>query len=234
MHEIKKRIEAIIDDINEGNIEPALGIASIRELKEEYIRQLGSPSWNSYFGKRLQGVIHALLKAHIKKLKNENPAFEGLTVMSESEVKKNEVIMRKLLVKYGSFLLLPDVDSVIAWLNLNNPWESEVIAIVSCKASLRERIAQACYWKLKLLDSNVTKNVKVFLATTDNDDDFILKDGRGRYQGMSRNRVISEHELDGIYILREDFRNEYESKKVKNFERITNDLVALIDKTKGI
>lgn len=229
MHEIKCKIEALIDDIDSGKIEPARGIASIKKLKEEYIKQANSQSWNSYFGKRFQGVIYKALKAYIKKIKAANPSFKELTVLNESEVKKNEVIMRKLLVRYGSFLLLPDVDSVIAWLNSSNPWESEVIAIVSCKASLRERIAQACYWKLKLLNSDVTKRVKVFLATSDNDDDFILKDGRERFQGMSRNRVISEHDLDGIYILREDFRTEWESHKVKRFERISADIVKLLE-----
>lgn len=69
-------------------------------------------------------------------------------------------------------MLLPDTDMVIANCNIEDPWRSEGLAIVSCKTSLRERIAQACYWKLKLLSSDTTKNVKVFLTTTDNDNDF--------------------------------------------------------------
>ena len=228
MNDPKLKIEALIADIDAGKIAPALGMDSISRLKEEYIKQRNSQSWNSYIGKRFQGIIHAILKGYAKKIRSENPRFEGLAVLNENEVKNNEVIMRKLVVKYGDFLLLPDVDSVLAWIDTNQPWESEIIAIVSCKTSLRERIAQSCYWKLKLLSSDITKGVYVFLATTDNDNDFILKDGRERYQGMSRNRIISEHELDGVYILKADFRIDWESNKVKRFERIFDDIVELI------
>ncbi len=126
--------------------------------------------------------------------------------------------------------MLPDVDSAIAWLDLKEPWNSEVLAIVSCKTSLRERIAQACYWKLKLLSSDITRSIQVFLATTDNDDDFIIREGRGRFEGKHRNRVIAEYELDGVYILRENFDLNWESKKVKKFERLFDDLVGILGK----
>jgi len=39
-----------------------------------------------------------------------------------------------------------------------------------------------------------------------------------------RDRIIAEHELDGVYILREDFREEWESAKVKRYERMFDDL----------
>ena len=54
------------------------------------------------------------------------------------------------------------------------------------------------------------------------------EDVRPRFNGKSRDRVISEHELDGIYILREDFETGWESAKVKRFERIFGDIVELI------
>ena len=99
------------------------------------------------------------------------------------------------------------------------------MAIVSCKTSLRERIAQACYWKLKLLSNDTTKNVKVFLTTTDNDNDFVLQENREKsFGGRSRNRIIAEYELDGVYILRDDFNKAWESQKVKRYERIFEDL----------
>jgi hypothetical protein len=101
-----------------------------------------------------------------------------------------------------------------------NPWASEVIAIISCKTSLRERIAQACYWKLRLLSSDTTKNVRVFLATSDNDKEFSLKKNGKK----SRDRIIAEYELDGIYILRGDFKHEWESSRVKQYEKIFEDL----------
>lgn len=123
--------------------------------------------------------------------------------------------------------ILPDTDMAIVDFCPFDQGKSEIVAIISCKTSLRERIAQACYWKLKLLSSDATKNVRVFLATADNDDDFILKqDGQ-----KSRDRIIAEYELDGVYILRGDFKHEWESKKVKHYEKIFDDLIQIF---KGI
>jgi len=96
---------------------------------------------------------------------------------------------------------------------------------------LRERIAQACYWKLKFLASDVTKHIKIYLVTTDNDKDFFLnRRRREEYSGKSRNRIISEYELDGIYILREDFSEEMESEKVKRYEKIFDNLKRIFGK----
>ncbi|MCW4047583.1 MAG: BsaWI family type II restriction enzyme [Candidatus Bathyarchaeota archaeon] len=152
-------------------------------------------------------------------------------VLNESELNGNEILTRKLAIRYGDYLLAPDTDMAIADYDFSDPWKSEVIAIISCKTSLRERIAQACYWKLKLLSSDVTKNVRVFLATTDNDNDFLLCE-KGQYGGKSRNRIIAEYELDGIYILRGNFKHEWESNKVKHYEKIFDDLIKIFSRTK--
>ena len=90
---------------------------------------------------------------------------------------------------------------------------------------VQERIAQSCYWKLKFLSSEATKEIKVLLTTSDNDDDFIIKPGPRRYNYLSRNRVIAEHELDGVYVLGKDFKTEWESNKVRRFSRLFEDLL---------
>ena len=69
------------------------------------------------------------------------------------------------------------------------------------------------------------------MATTDNDDDFTITKN-GQYEGKSRNRVIAEWELDGIYILRGDFKHECESEKVKQYDKIFNDLLNTFKKLK--
>ena len=106
--------------------------------------------------------------------------------------------------------------------------KSVVVAIISCKTSLRERIAQACYWKLKLWSCDATKHVKVFLATADNDQDFALKQNGER----SRDRIIAEWELDGVYIIRGDFKQVWESEKIKHYEKIFDDIVHIFKKIK--
>ena len=94
----------------------------------------------------------------------------------------------------------------------------------------RERIAQACYWKLKLVSSESQKGIRVFLATADHDDDFSLGNNGERFNGRSRDRIISEYELDGVYILREDFSKDWESVKVKRFEHIFDDIIEIMKK----
>lgn len=75
--------------------------------------------------------------------------------------------------------------------------------------------------------------VRVFLATTDNDEDFVIgeKKRRESFDGKSRNRIIAEHELDGVYILRDDFEEGWESGKVKRYERIFDDLTEIFKDT---
>jgi type II restriction enzyme len=234
MSDPKQALQKLISDIEAGKIAPNELWNYIQKSKEEYVSRFGQQSWNNRIGNGFQKVIHAILKGYIRRLKDKNPEVDGLDVLTTSQVKRNEVIMRKLAIRYGDFLLLPDVDSVLVWHDFAQPWESEILAIVSCKTSLRERIAQSCYWKLKLLSSDITKGIRVFLATTDNDKNFQLKKGRGRYDGKHRNRVISEHELDGIYILREDFLTDWESAKVKRFERIFDDITRILKNTVDI
>ena len=228
MRDPKLAIIALIANIESGKTPADKAWDQIKMIKEEYVEQLGQQSWNSFIGHRFQGVVHAILKGYVKKLSDESRDFSGLEVLTAEEAKRDEIIMRKLAVKYGDFLLLPDVDSAIVWLDATHKWESRILAVISCKTSLRERIAQACYWKLKLLSSDVQRGIRVFLATADHDDDFSIGDSGERFNGKSRDRVISEHELDGIYILRQDFRIDWESTKVKRFDRIFDDIIQIM------
>lgn len=233
MSEPRKIIDNLLRKIEEGVVAPDKAWDEIRKLKDEYIKASRKrypdkdpeQSWHVFIGNKFQKLVYFILKGYVTKLKMEDQAFQEFDVLTESEIKKNDIIFRKLAVKYGDYLLLPDTDMAIIKYIFKEPWKSEVVAIISCKTSLRERIAQACYWKLKLLSSDVTKNIQVFLATTDNDKDFMIcQSRRESLNGRSRNRIIAEYELDGVYILREDFIEEWESPKVKRYERIFDDL----------
>ena len=227
MVDAKKNVEKLIFEIEKGKIPPEKAWDKIKKLKELYVKNYSEQSWHSYIGNKFQNIVYSILKGYFNRLKSKNQEFSGLTVFKESEVKGNEIIARKLAVRYGKYLLLPDTDMAIVDYNFEDPWKSEILAIISCKTSLRERIAQACYWKLKLLSSDVTKNVRVFLATTDNDEDFFIKSKRKQYEGKHRNRIIAEYELDGVYILREDFKKDWESDKIKRYNAIFEDLIKL-------
>jgi hypothetical protein len=235
----RKKIDILLNNIKKGNVEPDKAWDSIHELKDEYIEVLGKAypnknmeqSWHTYIGGKFQAVIYSIIKGYLQKLKSQNPKFRNFDVLKENEIKKNDIIFRKLAVKYGEYLLLPDTDMAIVKFSDLDPWNSEIIAIISCKTSLRERIAQACYWKLKLLASDVTKNIRIFLATADNDEDFVIKSRRKEsFNGKSRDRIISEYELDGVYILRESFKEEWESNRIKRYEKLFEDLLDLFKK----
>ncbi|HCJ67106.1 MAG TPA: hypothetical protein DHV62_07230 [Elusimicrobia bacterium] len=238
----KQKVREIIKKVEEGEIDPKDGWDEIKRFKDEYVSNLikhyphlksAEQSWHSFIGNKFESIVGSLISAYIRNAKKSNPTLIGLAVLTKNEIKKkkNEVIFRKLAVRYGKYLLLPDTDLVIVDINPTNPWNSTIVAIISCKTSLRERIAQACYWKLKLLSSDVTKNIKIFLATVDHDSDFDIDfTKRERIDGKSRDRIISEYELDGIYIMREDFKEEWESSKVKRYEKIFDNLSVMFKK----
>jgi type II restriction enzyme len=230
MSDVKRTVDSFILKIEKGEIDPKKAWDRIKELKELYVEQYSEQSWHVYIGNKFQRLVYSILKGYFHRLKSQSSEYKNLDIFTESEVRNNEIIARKLAVKYGEYLLLPDTDMAIVDYNFTEPWKSEVLAIVSCKTSLRERIAQACYWKLKLLSSDITKNTHVFLATTDNDEDFFIRN-KTNYAGKSRNRIIAEYELDGVYILREDFKPEWESNKVKRYERMFEDLVKIFKRT---
>jgi type II restriction enzyme len=74
-------------------------------------------------------------------------------------------VKRNLAIDYGKFgLHLPDVDIIIY-----NPQNCKVLAVISSKVTLRERIAQTGYWKLKLFQDPATKHIKVYFITLDQD-----------------------------------------------------------------
>jgi len=126
-------------------------------------------------------------------------------------------VKRNLAIDFGEFgLHLPDVDIVVY-----NPQNRRVIALISSKVTLRERIAQTGYWKLKLLEDENTAHIKVYFITPDEDGTltsaYLPKKGR----------AIVEIDLDGTYVLTEADLDE--SDRVKLFEHFIEDFKRLIE-----
>jgi len=126
-------------------------------------------------------------------------------------------IKRLISINFGEYMLLPDADIIIY---TSNP--IKIIAILSIKNSFRERYTETPYWKLKLLQDEITKHIKVFMITPDKDNEIsFIKSKRG----IRKARVVMEYELDGIYLAKEEFD---ESDKVKSIENLFEDLKNLI------
>ncbi|UJG43682.1 MAG: BsaWI family type II restriction enzyme [Candidatus Heimdallarchaeum endolithica] len=174
-------------------------------------------SWRAFKGKNYEKLIIYIIKDEIESL--------GLKVIngnilertsSKNLSKELSQVKRNLLIDYGEFgSHFPDFDIVIY-----NPKDSKVIAVISSKTTLRERIAQTGYWKLKLLQDEVTKHVKVFFITPDEDGTLKSK------TPVKKGRAIVEIDTDGSYIMSE--KEVEESEKVKMFDKFIEDLKKLI------
>ena len=177
-------------------------------------------SWKGFKGNALEGLILYIINDEITSMglkivkgkKFERTKPENLSTELK-HVKKN------LSIDFGKFgFHTPDVDLVIY-----EPTNCRVLGVISCKITLRERIAQTAYWKLKLASDPLTMHIKGYFVTADEDGDLV----KG-IVNPTRNRILVEHELDGTYTLRDI----EESSKVKTFPRLIEDIRRLISESK--
>jgi type II restriction enzyme len=189
------------------------------KFKEEAISRGKDPNmaWNSWSGHNLQKLITFIVTDYILSLDKNSGITSDDDISRKKLSKELDKVRRNVEVFYDTHSVVPDADIIVY--NKNG---CSVKMIISCKASLRERVAQAAYWKLKLRTSDITKNIKIVLVSTDNDKIFTYKD-----KDITKSRIIAEYELDGSYICRDI----EESKKVKNFNQIFQDLKTLLSKT---
>ena len=175
-------------------------------------------SWRAFKGKNLEKLIVYIIKDEVENLGLK--LVEGNTLeRTKSENLSEELnrVKRNLLVDYGEFgSHLPDVDIIIY-----DPQTFKIIAVISSKVTLRERIAQTGYWKIKLSNDKVTKHIKVFFITPDEDGTLAI-----RYP-TKKGRAIVEVDTDGSYVLTETKIEE--SDKVKMFEYFIEDLKNLVN-----
>ena len=173
-------------------------------------------SWRAFKGKNLEKLVQYIITDEVKEL--------GLNVANGNQVERStnlskelSQVKRNLAIDYGEFgLHLPDVDIIIY-----NPRDYKVLAAISSKVTLRERIAQTGYWKLKLFQDKATKHIKVYFITPDEDGTLTHK------KPAKKGRAIVEVDLDGSYVLTEEEIEE--SNKVKLFEHFIDDLKRLLE-----
>jgi type II restriction enzyme len=174
-------------------------------------------SWRAFKGKNLEKLIEYIIKDEVESL--------GLKLVNGNKLEKtrNENLSRELsqvkhnlLVDYGEFgSHLPDVDVVIY-----KPETCKILAVLSSKVTLRERIAQTGYWKIKLSKDKVTEHIKVFFVTPDEDETLVKR------IPAKKGRAIVEIDTDGSYVMSE--KTVEESAKVKMFDKFIHDLKELL------
>jgi len=174
-------------------------------------------SWRAFKGKNFEKLIMYIIKDEVENLGLK--VIDGNTLErtnSKNLSKELSQVKRNLLVDYGEFgAHLPDVDIIIY-----HPKSLKIIAVISSKITLRERIAQTGYWKLKLLQDEVTKHIKVFFITPDEDGTLRTK------IPAKKGRAIVEVDTDGSYVMSEE--EVEESNKVKLFDKFIEDLKKLM------
>lgn len=176
-------------------------------------------SWHAFKGKGLERLVQYIITEEVEKL--------GLKVVNGNRLERSTnlpmelgQVKRNLAIDYGEFgLHLPDVDIIIY-----HPRTCKVLAAISSKVTLRERITQTGYWKLKLLQDEATKHIRIYFITPDEDGTLTYK------KPVKKGRAIVEVDLDGSYVLTE--KKIEESEKVKLFEHFIEDLKKLL-KNKG-
>jgi type II restriction enzyme len=170
-------------------------------------------SWRAFKGKNLEKLIIHIIVDEVRALKLEVIGGASLERSGEGKLPAAiEKVKRNLVIDYGEFgMHLPDVDLVIY-----NPKDCKVIAVLSSKVTLRERVAQTGYWKFKLMESDITKHIKVFFITPDEDGTLTKK------IPTKKGRAIVETDLDGTYVMTE--ANIEESDKVKLLDKFIDDL----------
>ncbi|KKQ32104.1 MAG: hypothetical protein US45_C0029G0003 [Candidatus Nomurabacteria bacterium GW2011_GWA1_37_20] len=191
------------------------------EKNKEKVSKGGIPdheqSWRAFKGKNLEKVIEYIITDEVTAL--------GLQVVNGNSLERTNgknlskelsQLKRNLTVDYGEFgLHLPDVDLIIY-----DPKTSKVVAVLSSKVTLRERIAQTGYWKIKLASDEATKHIKVYFVTPDEDGTLTIK------KPTKKGRAIVEVDTDGSYVLSET--DIEESDKVKMFDKFIDDLKKLL------
>ncbi|WP_028842287.1 BsaWI family type II restriction enzyme [Thermodesulfovibrio yellowstonii] len=175
-------------------------------------------SWRAFKGKNLEKLILHIIKDQVESLGLkivEGNALERKNSKNLSE--ELSKVKRNLLIHYGEFgSHLPDVDLIIY-----SPEDCKVIAVISSKVTLRERIAQTGYWKIKLSQDPVTRNIKVVFITLDEDGTLSIK------KPAKKGRAIAEVDIDRSYVMN-DIEIE-ESNKVKKFDKFIDDLKSFVN-----
>ncbi len=174
-------------------------------------------SWRAFKGKNLEKLVIHIIKDEVESL--DLKIIEGNTLEKTNTNNLSlelNMVKRNLLVDYGEFgSHLPDVDIIIY-----EPKSYKIIAVISSKVTLRERIAQTGYWKLKLLQDEVTKNIKVYFITPDEDGTLTTQ------KPAKKGRAIVETDTNGSYIMTETKIEE--SDRVKLFGHFIEDLKDLL------
>ena len=170
-------------------LEEARPIFERDKLEENPNIDLGQ-SWRNWKGNGFEYLVRYIVRQAIED-KLPLKVIRGSILERQRVDKELSRVKRNLLVDFGVHgCFVPDADIVVY-----SPCDGSVKAIISCKVTLRERIAQSGFWKLRLMADDITKHIKVLFVTPDEDRTLIS-------DKTNKSKAIALNELDGTYVLR--------------------------------
>ena len=174
-------------------------------------------SWRAWKGKNFENLVREIVFDEVRKLNKASDT--DIRLATDIELRREQrdetlsKVKRNLSLDYGEYgMHLPDADIV-----LYDPASARIICIVSCKVTMRERIAQTAYWKLKLCGNPVTKHIQVSFVTPDEDEDL-----RTRPDPPKKGYAIVHTDVDVAYLLCASFD---ETHHIKRFSEFATDLL---------
>ena len=193
----------------------------LMEAKEQHKKDFQGvdheQSWKGFKGNALEGLILYII--------NDEITIMGLKILKGKKFERTKPenlstelkhVKKNLSIDFGKFgFHTPDVDLVIY-----DPKTYKVIAVLSSKVTLRERITQTAYWNLKMKNYELTKHIKVYFITPDEDSTLTIANP------AKKGRVIVEVDTDGGYVLNE--KEIEQSDKIKTFDKFIDDLKSLL------
>lgn len=187
----------------------------LKELKQAYDDIVKSQYQGNYlkalenFDSLSENNLRSILSGYYQKQRSRDQAWKTCkgslyeyavfkyiqNVIDNNETLKDKLVLMmgdEALTSYGSQIVIrnwsdifPDADILLI-----NRKTNKVIAIFSCKTSLRERLTETAFWKRELEKTREAKDVKIIFVTTDKDNELRTE----------TNRYILLHVIDCTFV----------------------------------
>lgn len=166
-------------------------------------------SWRAWKGKNFEKLVLFIIERRIEVV-GQLKAISGATLEKELTDERLSRIKRNIVVDFGKVgCFVPDADIVVY-----SEEDESIKAIISCKITLRERIAQTAFWKLKLNNNPVTNNIRTFFVTPD-------EDGTLDIEKTNKSKAIVVNDIDAVYVLKQGFVEHY---NIYNLDKLVSEL----------
>jgi len=148
-----------------------------------YIENSFNQAWKSCKGKLYEYVVYNYIKEILKK-----NSISSISVNRESELENNK---KSTIQIHNWDEIMPDTDLVLEK-------NDKILAILSCKTSLRERLTETAFWSY-ILKARNENNIEIVFITTNKDDELQYKN----------NRYIIQHVVDATLITNKEKYNKF-------------------------